>query len=256
MSDEEEAATAHPWRERLIAGAAISLLLLFAACSGLITFLELPLRLALGWIWHLVQAAPVLLPRWREALLPLACLVTATWFIHRFIRWWLAAKGTAIEWRARHTVVASALVLSGAAAAIAMSGVVHQAVWMLEAPWWVNRNKATERTEATNKIKQLLFALAEFEADHGHYPESLAELEVPRKFLEQSPAPGLLPEPMLYLKPDPVMADDEETIVLVSPVLGSDRVVVGFRSLAAQSVDSSLLPQILETRRMPKRGKP
>jgi hypothetical protein len=258
MSEEPPATKLRIWQERLYAIIAISLVVMFLGCSGLITVFELPLRLALGWIWHLVQAIPALLPQWHKLLLPLGFLALATWLVHRFIRWWITAKGNALDWRARHTVAATSLVLLGTAAAIALSGVVHQAVWLAEAPWWRDQSKAIERAEAMNKIRQLHIAIIEFEDEHGRYPDSLAELDLEKhsKLLYQSPASGEPPEPILYLKPReaPVHSDTDDGIaILVSPLLGSgrDRVVVGFTSGAAKVMFREQLPEILETRRMP-----
>lgn len=256
MSEEPPPKAVNKWRERIFAYIAIGVLLMFAACSGLITFLEFPLRLAFGWIWHLVQGVPVLLPQWPELLLPLACLAVATWLAHRFIRWWLAAKGSALDWRGRHTVSAAAIILLGSAAAIALSGVAHQAVWLADAPWWTNGGRAYERTEAMNKIRQLHRALVDFESEHGRPPDSLEELDpaINRRLFHQSPSAGEPPEPIVYLKPGD---SDPATVVLVSPLLESlrERVVVGFRSGEAKSlpVRPGQLEEILETRREPAR---
>jgi hypothetical protein len=258
MSDEPPSTPAQKGLERLYAIIAISLVVMFLGCSGLITALELPLRLLLGWAWHLAQAFPSLLPHWHKLLLPLGCFALATWLAHRFIRWWISAKGNGIDWRARHTIPATLLVLLGAAAAIALSGVVHQAVWLLDAPWWTNRGRAMERTQAMSNIRQLQIAITKFENDHNRYPDSLAELDLIKdlRILQQSPAPGEPPEPIIYLKPReaPVHSDKDDGIaILISPLLGSDRerFVVGFTSGAARSMLRQQLPEILETRRMP-----
>jgi hypothetical protein len=258
MSEEPPPTPAHRWSERLYAIIAISLVVMFLGCSGLITVFELPLHLAFGWIWHLVKAIPALLPQWQKLLLPLGCLALATCLVHRFIRWWISAKGNAIDWRARHTIPATVLILLGSAAAIALSGVVHQAVWLLDAPWWTNRGRAMERTEAMSKIRQLHLAIIDFESEHGRYPDSLAELDLKNglSLLSQSPAPGEPPEPIIYLTPReaPDHSDTDYGIaILVSPLLGSDRegIVVGFTSGAARSMFRKQLPEILETRRMP-----
>jgi hypothetical protein len=256
MSEEQPALTpAQKARERIYAIIAISLVVMFLSCSGLITALELPVRLLLGWIVHLGNAVPSLLPQWQKLLLPLGCLALAMWLVHRFIRWWISAKGSAIAWRTRHTISATLLVLLGSAAAIALSGVVHQAVWLLDAPWWRN-GRSTERREATNKIQQLHLAILDFENEHDRYPDSLAEVKANPKLLYQSPDRGEPPEPILYLKPReaPVHSDtDEGVAILVSPLLGSDRewIVVGFTSGAARSMLREQLPEILETRRNP-----
>jgi len=257
MSEEPPTKPPRKWSERIYAILAICLFAMFLGCSGLITALELPLRLMLGWAWHLIQAAPALLPLWPKLLLPLGCLALATWLVHRFIRWWITTKGQSLDWRPRHTVSATLLVLLGAAAAIALSGVVHQAVWLADAPWWTNRGRPVERVEAMSKIQQLHIAIIDFQGEHGRYPESLSELELKNTFqlLYQSPARGEPTEPFLYLKPRDGMVEGDEdgSIILVSPLLGPDRdrVAVGFTSGATRSLLSEQLPEILETRRMP-----
>lgn len=263
MSEEQLPPTpAQKWRERVYAIIAISFVVMFLGCSGLITAFELPLRLLLGWAWHLVQAGPVLLPQWHKLLLPLGCLALATWLVHRFIRWWIAAKGSKADWRTGHTLAATFLLLLGSAAAIALSGVVHQAVWLAEAPWWTN-GRSTERIEAMNKIRSLHAAIMEFDGEHGHYPDSLAELDLKKApdLLYQSPTRGEPMEPILYLKPrevPPPSDKDDGIAILISPLLGSDRnrVVIGFTSGAARIMYREQLPEILETRRMPALKKP
>jgi hypothetical protein len=261
MNEERPLTPAQKARERIYAIIAISLVVMFLACSGLITALELPSRLLLGWIVHLGNTLPVLYPQWHKLLLPLGCLALATWLVHHFIRWWISAKDSAIHWRARHTISATLLVLLGSAAAIALSGVVHQAVWLFDAPWWVNRGRFAIRSEATNNIRQLHLAILDFETEHGRYPDSLAEVKTNPKLLHLSPDRGEPPEPILYLKPReaPVHSDPNEDIaILVSPLLGSDRewIVVGFTSGAAKTMLRQQLPEILETRRMPTLKKP
>jgi len=263
MSEEPPPTKEQIWRERLYAAFAISLLLIFAACSGLITVVELPLRLLLGWIWHLVQAVPALLPLWPKLLLPLACLTVSTWLIHRFIRWLITTQGHTLDWRARHTVSATALALLGSAAAIALSGVVHQAVWLADAPWFTNHGRLIERTEAANNIRQLHLAILDFQDQHKRYPDSLAELDLKRapQLLHQSPVRGEPPEPILYLKPREAPASsnpDDDIAILVSPIVGSGRdwIVVGFTSGATRFLLSDQLPEVLETRRMPSSKKP
>lgn len=256
MSGEPPPTGAKVWRERLIAFAVLCFFVMLAACSGLLTVIELPLRLLLGWTWHLGQAVPELLPQWPKLLLPLACLALATWLVHRFIRWWLAAKGSAADWRARHTLSATTLVLLGVAAAIALSGVVHQAVWLADAPWWTNRGKFTIRTDATNKIRQLHLAIIDFENEHGRYPDSLAELKTNPTLLSQSPDLGEPPEPILYLKPReiPEHSDTDDGIaIFVSPFLGSERsqFVVGFSSGTTRILYRHQWAELLETRRKP-----
>lgn len=251
MSEEQPRERVNKARERVYALLAISLLVLFAACSGLITALELPLRLALGWIWHLVQVIPPLLPRWHELLLPLACFTVALWMGHRFIRWWLAAKGRAPAWRGRHTLAASLLVLLGAAAAIALSGVVHQVVWLMDEPWYERRGMDRARAEAVNFQRQIHFALVEFRGSEGRDPATLGELDLPKSLRFVSPRDGGLREPILYFKPPENDDGEEEHLLLVSPVLRSGLAVVTWSSGETHTVEETALPKLLKTRRRP-----
>jgi hypothetical protein len=265
MSEEQPPLTpAQKVRERIYAIIAISLVVMFLGCSGLITALELPLRLLLGWAWHLVQAAPALLLQWHKLLMPLGCLALAMWLVHRFIRWWISAKGSKVDWRTGNTLAAIFLLLLGSAAAIALSGVVHQAVWLADVPWWSN-GRRSERRESMGKIQQLHLAIFNFHDRHGRFPDSLAELDLKQSanLLYQSPAHGEPPEPIIYLKPLEMptildRGDKDDIIILVSPLLEEDRdrIAVGFISGATRSMYRHQLPETLETRRMPSTDKP
>ncbi|MCW1885067.1 hypothetical protein OKA04_10040 [Luteolibacter flavescens] len=229
--------------------------LVFTALASLTSFLDFLLHLAIGWFWHLEKTAPALLPQWQGILLPLGCLVLGTWLVHRFTRWWISAKGSRLEWKAAHTLSATALLLLGAAAAIALSGVVHQAVWLSDTTWWT-KNRMYARTSATMNIRQLQIAITDFKSSHGRYPDSLAEIESSRQFQYVSPGANKPPEPVLYLKPDEAYSHDADSdgngqVILVSPLLEYERYVVGFTSGATHTVHGSGLAKVIEASRMP-----
>jgi len=218
----------------------------FGTASGLITMLEAPLRLVFGWAVHAWVSMPPLLPRWKELLLPLAALGLALFLIDRFIRWTLAAKGSAAPWRGWHTVSATFLLLLGAAAAIAMSGIVHQVVWLGGERWWDGRVPGFQQSTAVSNARQILIALEAYEEKNGRYPESLAELDLPDKLLRLPVVDRGLPEPFVYLKPVEPQPAGEEVAVIVSPVLPDlDRVAVGYLSGTATTVPANQLPNLL-----------
>jgi hypothetical protein len=176
---------------------------LLAVCGfvvGLVVLqlFEVPFRLLCGWAVHAWVTLPPLLPRWNELLLPLAALGLALWMIDRFIRWALAAKGSEPRWQGRHTLSATFLLLLGAAAAIAMSGIVHQMVWLGAEPWWGN-GRGMQQTIALSNARQIAVAIKEFEERNDRFPESLAELDLPPDLLLVQSRERGLAEPFVYL---------------------------------------------------------
>lgn len=247
MSEEDSIPPARLWRERLYSTVAVSLFLLLAAGLGLILLFEVPFRLLCGWAVHAWVTLPPLFARWNELLLPLAALGLALFLTDRFIRWALAAKGSKLPWQGRHTASAAFLVLLGAAAAISMSGIVHQMVWLGAEPWWGN-GRGEHQTEAVYKARRIAVAIQEFEQRNDRYPESLAELDLPRDLLLVPSRERGLAEPFVYLKPADVRKADADAgaVVVVSPVLPDrGRVAVGHLSGDAILVQADQLPDLL-----------
>jgi hypothetical protein len=245
------------WQRLLKIGVATSVLVVFLGCSGLITAFETPFHLFFGWALHARSAFPALAPRWTETLLPLACLTLALWLAHRFIRWWLAAKGSAMRWHLKHTLSASALLLLGSAAAIAMSGIVHQAVWLMDEPWYERRGMDAVRTMTINSARQVLLAIEDFRIEEGRYPDSLIELPLPSSLITAVPRSDGAAEPFVYFKPKPEDLSDDEVLLLVSPVLRSDgRFIAAFSNGRINVMPGGEFSILLETRRMPQREKP
>jgi hypothetical protein len=244
MSEEDQPTPARLWRERLYSTVAVSLLLLLAAGLGLILLFEVPFRLLCGWAVHAWVTLPPLLPRWNELLLPLGALGLALFLTDRFIRWALAAKGSERAWQGRHTVAATFLVLLGAAAAIAMSGIVHQMVWLGGERWWGNGR--SQVTVAMSHTRQIIMWIHDFEEQNGRYPESLADLDLPVGLRAVPSREQGLQEPFVYLKPTESPSAGEELLVLVSPLLpDSDRVVVGYLSGTTTAIQADQLPALL-----------
>lgn len=225
-------------------------IVLLALCGFLVAFVvlqlfEVPFRLLCGWAVHAWVTLPPLLPRWNELPIPMAALGLALWLTDRFIRWALAAKGSKLPWQGRHTVSATFLLLLGAAAAVAMSGIVHQMVWLGAEPWWGN-GRGMQQTIALSKARQIAVAIQKFEQRNDRYPESLAELDLPRDLLLVPSRERGLVEPFVYLKPLDSVTAEGEVAAVVSPVLPDrGRVAVGYISGDAALIQADQLPDLL-----------
>lgn len=217
------------------------------AATGFVLLFEVPSRLILGWAVHAWVTVPPLLPRWSELLPPLAALGLGLWLADRFIRWVLAAKGSELSWQGRHTVSAIFLLLLGAAAAIAMSGIVHQAVWLGAEPWWGN-GRGYRLAEVVGNARQIAVAIQEFERKNGRYPDSLPELGLPPNLLTVESRERGLVEPFVYLKPAKQLPAGEAVPVIVSPVLPDrKKVCVAFLpSGDANLMQADVLPKLLD----------
>jgi len=223
----------------------------FSVLSSCTVLVETPVHFVLGWLFHAVKALPSLLGNWRPLVVPLGCLVLATWLIHRFIRWSQVAKGNPPSWRVRHTVSAVSLLLLGCGAAIALSGVVHQSVWLMSDPWTENRGKRMEQTLAVNNARQLVMGLFEYHEKHGHYPNSLRELEseldAPARLFSVPVGYSRVNEPFVLLHPGGTRAVNPDEPLIVSPVIQSaGKIVVGYGDGSVTSLLAKDLERVIK----------
>lgn len=223
-------------------------ILVFSALGSCTVFVETPVHFVLGWFFHAAKVLPQSLGNWRPLAAPLGCLILATWLVHRFVRWWQMAKGKTPSWRPRHTFSAVALLLLGSGAAIALSGVVHQAVWLLSDPWIEDRGKRAELTMAVNNGRQLMLALLEFHQTKGCYPHGFHELELPQDLMWVQSSNRTVREPFILLHPGgkrPVNADEP---LIVSPVIQKEgKFAVGYGDGSVRSLPADQLGKILRT---------
>ena len=230
-------------------------ILVFSVLSSCTVLVETPVRFVLGWLFHAVKALPPLLGNWRPFVAPLGCLVLASWLIHRFVRWAQVAKGKTPSWRAGQTVSAVSLLMLGCGAAIALSGVVHQTVWLMSDPWTENRGRRSDQTEAVNNARQLLMALWEFHDSKGHYPNSLRELEteldLPSQLAWVQNGLGKVREPFILLHPGGKRRVNADEPLIVSPVIQRvGKIAVGYGNGSVKSVYADQLGQILKNNRL------
>lgn len=215
------------------------ILMFFMGFTGNTWPIEIAFHLIAGPIIHGWRHLPPFVAQWRSSLLPLACLVVAIALVHRFICWWIVKKEIRKTWRWEHTAAAGSLVLLGSAAAIAMSGITHQAAWLFSSPW-LEDNRRTSQTVAINNARQVLLALFEYETAHGRYPDTLDEAvkasELSQQMLWVETGPGRLREPFIFLRPGRPTSNVIEP-VLVSPVIRpDDKVAVGYSDCSVRSM--------------------
>jgi hypothetical protein len=239
------------WKSRLWRVARTVIVVLFV--MSLVGMSEFSAHVAMGWTNHLRVTFPGLLSQWTGLLVLLGCLTVACWLVHRLIRWRLQVKGSAANWRAAHTLFATAIILLGAWSTIALKGAAQQAAWLSNKPLYERRGPDFIRADAMNSASQILFALGEFHSDQERYPDSLDDLSLPSRIIMIRPSSGAAPEPFVYFKPP--VDSDPDTVVLVSPVLRPrDVVVVVFLSGTKDVYPAASLAGILETGRMPDRN--
>jgi hypothetical protein len=217
----------------------ILILLLLTGFVGVSWPFEIVVHLLAGPFFHAAKNLPPFVVQWRSSLLPLACLAIAVVLAHRFIRWWIASKEIRISWRWRHTAAAAALLLSGSAAAIAMSGITHQAAWLFSSPW-LESNRRIQQTVAVNHARQILLVLFEYETEHERYPatldEAVKEFDVSPRILWVEAGPDSLREPFIFLKAGQPSSDRIEPVIVSPLIQPGDRVAVGYSDGSVRSM--------------------
>jgi hypothetical protein len=218
-------------------------LVLFAGFTGITFPIEIAFHLIAGPFMHAWENLPPFLLQWRSALLPLGCLVVAIVLAHRFIRWWITSKDVRVSWHWGHTASAALLLLLGSAAAIAMSGITHQAAWLFSGPWVEDssRSKYTSKIAlATRNARQIMLALEAYRTEHGRYPDTLDEAiidkDAARQLLWVNAGPGRLLEPFIFLKPGRPSSKAIEPVLISPYIQGIDKIVVGFSDTSVRLV--------------------
>ena len=185
---------------------------------------EFGYHLFAGWVLHATRGISHIagnLPALVSAtILPCTAALVALWGFHRLVLWWRLANGMDTRWRFKHTALAGVLVLLGSAAAIALSGVLHEAAW-LPGGKVIESNRPIIRTMAISNARTLGLYLFEYETEYGVFPSSLLDLqkldvgkwEIRRLAFVQmdSPAP---PEPFVLVNPGGTTADPGEFVLL------------------------------------------
>lgn len=206
---------------------AIFFLLIFSAREQWV--LQLPYHLLIGWALHGAKALSHFLSNVDRlasaAALPCAAALVALFGFHRLVLWWRQATGRSGEWRIKHTALAGVLALLGSSAAIALSGVLHEAVWLPQGKV-IQSNHSSTRMLALNDARNLGFHLFDYQDEHGVFPDSMRDLE---KFVTEQesgfrfasfarldhPSPA---EPFVFVNPG-APSDGLREFILIGPQL-------------------------------------
>ena len=161
----------------LIAGGGLFVIAVMFGVIGNLVILELAIALATGWVRHGLRVLPDFFAQWPPAIVPLAALALTWWTGHRLLRWWLAARGSAMTqaWGIGRSAAVLGLVLLCGAAAIAISGVAHQMMWLGQTQW-TQDNRRSDFTVTLNQTRMMAMVLTEFDVMHGRLPHSWDEL--------------------------------------------------------------------------------
>jgi hypothetical protein len=238
---------------RWVAGCVVCLFILMLLfpfiAHGFAIYVETPFHFALGWLFHAFRTLPVLREKMGALSLPLGCLILAGTLLHRFLSRTLRAKEPPLVWRPKDTMAFLILIVSGCAAAISLSGIIHQMAWLRADPWY-ERSSSSDRIAAVSDTRALLLEIAEFQFDKGRYPHSLEELKRESDIFGKKTwfrgSRNLLPEPFILLHPgSPTVVPDSDPL-LVSPVFHNGRkMVVGYGNMSVRTVDAGELKTIL-----------
>lgn len=252
MSEETVVARKSSTRTWIIRGVLWSIVIfVITILSSCTLILEAPIHFLFGWVFHAVKTLPPLLANWRMVLFPAGCLLLAGVLIHRFVGRWFKAKERPQPWRPFFTVASLALLMLGCAAAITLSGALHQFIWLMGDPWIENRGRRMEQTLAVNNARQLVMGLFEYHQKHGHYPNSLlelkSELDFPARLFLVPVDYSRVSEPFILLNPGGTRAVNPDEPLIVSPVIiNVGKIVVGYGDGSVTSLPAKSLNRVIQ----------
>jgi hypothetical protein len=216
--------------------------------------------LAGGWLRHGLRVLPDFFAQWRSAGLPLAALVAAGWTSHRLLRWWLAARGSALAetWNMGRSAAVTGMLLLCGASAVAISGVAHQAMWLAQTEW-SQTNRKFKLIGTLQDTRDLFLFLIIFESDHGRMPNSWEEFLHWSVGLENSGmlrwlSHGKVP-PVLTHPGAAIRGMHPATILMISDAVDGKH-VLGLADGAAEAVTPAQLEAILASGGMRYRNDP
>ena len=199
--------------------------------------------LSLGWVSYLMRVVPRIQFNAEIAFGSLIALSLATFGLHRIMRWWRVAQGSAEKWRAGWTLKITAMLLLLFATSIAATGIVHQVGWLFRAEQLTYNAGRGLLTDALSNVKQVSLALRIHADEHEDvFPRSLDELfpkyATSHRILFVSMDRNEPPERIIYF-PGYKDTDSEDAIVLASPHPSAGMRVIGQIDGAAKIIAES-----------------
>jgi hypothetical protein len=122
------------------------------------------LCLIAGWIRYLAEVLPKVSFNWAGLGLMAGCIVLAAVMGHGFCRWLWRGTGHEEPWRLRWTIAGLATVVLMFASGMAVTGVAHQAGWLLRSPEPLTRSigGVSNERNASASLKTVMTAQADF----------------------------------------------------------------------------------------------
>lgn len=218
---------------------------------------EFVTALSLGWVSYLTGVAPRIRFNAEIAFGSLIALTLATFGLHRIMRWWRGAQGSAEKWHAGWTLKITAMLLLLFATSIAATGIVHQVGWLFRAEHLTYNAGRGLLTDALSNVKQVSLALRMHADDHEDvFPTSLDELfpkyTTTRRILFVNVDRNEPPERIIYFPGYKMTDPAENTIVLVSPHSFAGERVVGFLDGSTRRADEAEFQALMQRQFGPK----
>lgn len=123
-------------------------------------------HIGFGWLFHLRHNLGQIHWNIGTLLLSIGAAAGAIALLHRMLR---------PHWSIRQTTTVSAIFLTTCAAAIAMTGIIHQLAWLARSPVFVRRGMPSHRMMALFHGKQIALRMLELSSE-DIYPSSIEEL--------------------------------------------------------------------------------
>lgn len=160
-----------------VVGLALVLSLLLSLLVSYLAPIEFVYALAAGWVIHAMRVLPDLISKWQFVSLPAVALVLAWLISHRLLRWWLTSRNhpAAEAWTMKQSGVVLTLLFLCSGAAITLSCVAHQMMWLSQTKWFES-NLRTEPIKRMHDIRQVMLMLYEFDHEQHRLPYSWNEL--------------------------------------------------------------------------------
>jgi len=204
-----------------------------------------------GWLTHLIRVIPLL--DWNLELIFcfLLALAIGTAMLHQSLNWLHKQGSFKQAWTAKRTLAFTSLLLMLFGISVAMTGIVHQSIWVMKGPI-TQSNHQSRTTSEINNAKQLYTACFSYAIDHkGNMPSNL-RLLTDEGFLDedhyilsyQQENKDLPPEPWVYYQW--TTSDQTNLIVLhsSSPAFDGRWIVVQLNG-SAKAVSNEAFQEML-----------
>jgi hypothetical protein len=138
--------------------------LLFLACAGLATPIELAFYFLVGWMFFLAKTLPSVQVNWPDVWIAIGAsaifVIGVHWFANWLFRSSVDGRSDRSGWAWRRSFAIGLVVIIAFAAGTAMVGIVHQITWMATSKErLVSSGEASYRHSSMNNSRQIVLAL-------------------------------------------------------------------------------------------------